>query len=242
MNISHKELCELYKAYLHGRTPLSRRECQGTRKLWRSFDKRIPERRKTKTLNHLGNCAECSNDFIAILELKRATNSLESDIQQWHTEGKREIRERLPPHVQKALRPKRWQVASILAGCSIALLGLFLLLHFPPTTSQPSEIIRENQRFKIDLLRPPNDSVLRKDGLIFQWKYNEHADSYILEIFDESLSRIWKSEVITVDKTMPPSDILEMLKNGSKYYWMVTGFDENGRSIESGLSGFSISD
>jgi hypothetical protein len=235
MNISHKDLAGLYRSYLSARIPSSRDGCPEAGELWRLFDPRTREKTKSKLLDHIGQCSYCSDDFLAILEIRRATGSLEAEIESW-----RSSQFRTAPRRTAGGR-KRWQFAFMTAGSFILAAALFVLLRTGPFSARSPDDARAYARPAIELLQPVQDAGVPKKELFFLWRKNERIEAYVLELFDISLARIWKSDAVEKPGIIPPPGVLASLQGGP-YFWMVTGYDPSGRTIESDLRGFRILD
>ena len=137
---------------------------------------------------------------------------------------------------------KRWQFAFLMAGSFILAAALFVFLRTGPFSARPPDDARAQARPAVELLRPVRDAVVPKKELCFLWRKNESIDAYVLELFDVSLGRIWKSDVVEKPEIVPPPGVLASLRGGGSYFWMITGYDPSGRTIESDLRGFRISD
>jgi len=204
------------------------------------FGKRTRERTKSRLLGHIGQCSYCYEDFRSLLEIRRAMSNLESEI-----ELSRDLS--IPAAsatgraVQKAgAARKRWQFAFLAAGGSIVAAVLFIIVNIVPRPPQGSDLIRDHPQIGIALIEPASGISLRKGELRFRWEKKGLADAYVLELFDSSLARIWKSGVLFVTSHVLPPTILVALQSGKSYFWMVTGYDQNGRTVESELYGFKI--
>jgi len=91
----------------------------------------------------------------------------------------------------------------------------------------------------IKLIQPVHKKV-SKAPILFHWKKMEDAEYYILELFDNRLFPIWRSQKIPANKILLPKDIMESLSPGKSYYWYITGFFPEDRKIESSLEQFQI--
>lgn len=236
MNISHKDLAGLYRSYLSARIPSSREGCPEAGGLWRLFDPRTREKTKSKLLDHIGRCAYCSDDFLAVLEIRRATGSLEAEIESWRSSDIRTA-----PR-QTAGGWKRWRFAFLMAGSFIVAAALFVFLRTGPFPVRPPDDARAHARPGIELIQPAQDAAVPKKELLFLWRKGQRVDAYVLELFDASLARIWRSDAVENPGIAPPPGVLASLRGGSRYFWMITGYDPSGRTIESDLRGLRILD
>ena len=144
---------------------------------------------------------------------------------------------------QKAVATrKRWQFAFLTAGGSIIAAALFIFFHIVPLPQRGPDLIRDHPQIGIALIEPASGSSLRRGELRFRWEKKGLVDAYILELFDSSLARIWRSDVLIEPGFVFPPPFLAALSSGKPYFWMVTGYDQNGRAVESELYGFKILD
>jgi hypothetical protein len=236
MNISHKDLADLYRSYLGSRIPASRKGCPESGEIWRLFDRRIGERAKSKLLGHIGQCSYCSEDFLALLEIRRATRRLEAEIDSFGIRGDRATPRRTSGGW------KRWQFAFLMAGSFILAAALFVFLRTGPFRARPSDEARAHARPPIELLQPVRGALVPRNELRFLWRKSEQIDAYVLELFDVSLARLWKSDVVEKPEIVPPPGVLASLRRAGSYFWMISGYDPGGRAIESDLRGFRITD
>ncbi|MCJ7579249.1 MAG: hypothetical protein MUP98_01800, partial [Candidatus Aminicenantes bacterium] len=91
----------------------------------------------------------------------------------------------------------------------------------------------------IKLIQPTHNKAT-KAPIVFHWKNMENAEYYILELFDNTLFPIWKSQKIPKNRAPLPNDIMESLSPGKSYYWFITGFFPGNGKIESSLEQFQI--
>jgi hypothetical protein len=241
MNITHKELCDFYRAYLKGQIPPSRKECLATAELMKFFHPRTRKRIKTNIVDHISRCALCAKEFELILEIKRGSEYLNREIGSWL-----ESKPALKQHRKSVMRNSFvllpfWRYVFIFAGIIFLSTSLFMLLQndlvLPSKT--PSE--RENHLPGIHLIEPVRGNI-SKTHLVFKWSQNEIVDHYVLELYDEALMPVWKSPRLTVNRCSIPDDLAEKLRCPKTYLWMVTGYTKTGRAIESPLIGITLID
>ena len=75
---------------------------------------------------------------------------------------------------------------------------------------------------------------------IFDWKPIRQAESYTVEVFDRTLSSIWKSGPLHDARLAPPEELRLLLKAGSGYFWSVTARLPNGLLVKSRLGEFAL--
>ena len=91
----------------------------------------------------------------------------------------------------------------------------------------------------VRLVEPVNDKF-EKSHLVFTWKDHKGANSYALDLFDESLRLIWKSPNLRETQYHLPPDIIQKLEPNHAYFWMITVAMQNGTIIESPLANFFL--
>ena len=78
----------------------------------------------------------------------------------------------------------------------------------------------------------------QKSLLKFRWVEIKDSDYYIVELYDETLLPIWRSEKIFNNEIDLPKQILDRLVKNKKYFWMLTAYFPDGKKIESRLEYF----
>ncbi len=242
MNISHDDVTTAYRSFLRSQRPSSRIDCPEIEELWGLFGKRTRERTKSKLLGHIMRCSYCYEDFLSLLEIRRSMSNLESEIElsrDLHIPANK-TGERMG-HTAMPGR-KRSQFAFLAAGGSIIAAALFIFFYIVPLPQRGPDLIRDRPQIGIALIEPASCSSLRRGELRFRWEKKGLVDAYVLELFDSSLARIWRSDVLIEPGFVFPLTFLAALSSGKPYFWMVTGYDQNGRTVESALYGFKILD
>jgi hypothetical protein len=230
IKIDHNELKKLYKAYVAEKTPQKKKDCPSPKSIFSLFKTDTSDNKRNQTLNHVLNCSHCSRDlqFISstLREQKKLINDIEETIESTRTSN------------VKAKRPNSfffnlsWKYAYFLIG-AVIIVGL-IVLNIPT-----KDVYRGTNLQSIRLFSPLGQHYSKSD-LLFEWEMVENLDYFILEIFDESLYPIWKSEKISINHLSLPSDALEKLAPNKVYYWEVKAFMTKDRIIESQLQKFEI--
>jgi len=240
MNITHKELCDLYREYLGKQIPISRRKCPATKDLLNFFNSRTRERRKTKVVDHLSRCMYCAYEFSLLIEIKRGTNHLEQEIYHWMKtqrlrEPKRFVFVQKPVFLRAILR-------YVVLGAGIFVLSVGFGTLFQKKASLTFRVpnVRENRWARIQVLAP-GEGIIPKSRLVFKWKTQGSVDHYILELFDDALFPIFRSPEIKVTFYSIPKDLAIRLSL-KKYFWMISGFTVNEKVIESRLHQFFLTE
>lgn len=239
MNIHHKDLCALYQAFVGGRLPESRENCPPLNDLIKFFKPRTRGRLKTKIIDHITQCAPCAQEFDLILKIKRSSEQMGREIAMW-----------LDPKIltrESSDRPKMifshryWRYAALFVGIVSLSLAVLTFVNKNPVTEFKQQIGRGHMESDIRLIEPIETRV-EKCHLIFRWKEYDGADSYVVELFDESLRFIWKSPKLGEAKYVLPSEIIQKLTPSHRYFWMITISMKNRSVIESELASFVVAD
>ena len=231
MRISHKDLKELYRNYLEDKLPSSRAKCPLPEDITACLRGESSKKRRNQIIDHIHYCAYCHEEFEFALETLRAEKKFIYDLDTIFQEKKcrkKNILIQLLP-----FRPSWLYSLIIITGVVIITLLVKNITdeHKYRGTESPSI-----------MLITPNKKITLKGQLKFEWEDVQNTDYYILEIFDESLYPIWRSNKITNNYSSLPEEIIRGFLKNKTYYWMVTAFISDGKTIESRLKDFIISD
>lgn len=244
MKIKHKDLQKLYRSYIVENTPLSRKNCPSIKEITFFFKPKTSEKKKTKIIDHVTNCYYCAQEFEFILHTLRCEKELNEEIGNLlHIKDNRNAKNRKAKEnatnlkkVQKLFFPKfYWKYAWFLIGATIVISAL-IIIH----NSEKREYRGINLN-RVHLIKPINGTH-SKSLLEFKWTEIKDSDYYILELFDETLFPIWKSNKIIKNQVILPNKIAKSLTENKTYFWMVTAFLLSGRKIESDIEAFKVKD
>jgi hypothetical protein len=231
MKISCKVLKDLYRDYLEDQQPVSRSECPSPQDITTSIRGKSSKKRTDQLIDHIFQCPYCLEEFQFALETireeKNFINALSTIIQ------KKELRKKNRTDQIFPLRLS-WLYSLIL------IIGVIIITFLVKNISEESKY-RGGDAHSIMLVKPKTNTPPEKQ-LKFEWRYVQNSDYYILEIFDEALYPIWKSDKITANHIVLSETIMNTLKKQKTHYWMVTAFRSDGKTIESRLQDFTISD
>ncbi|MDH5413659.1 MAG: hypothetical protein OEW87_05940 [Flavobacteriaceae bacterium] len=242
MKINLKELQNIYSAYISEKIPISRKNCPPLRKIISSFKKGTSEKQKTKLLDHVTNCYFCAREFQLILNILRNEKKLKSELKTLLFPKNSNLSINKPSKGRIfRLREKEkpliliinWKYLSLFIGTVIIILSVIFF------KNQTNKEIRGIDSQQIHLLEPLNEEY-SKSQLMFTWNEFKGSNYYLLEIFDETLIPIWKSNKIITNFNLLPDKIVQNLKSNKTYFWMVTAFLPNGRKVESNLQKFIL--
>jgi hypothetical protein len=240
LKINLKELQTIYNASISDKIPISRKNCPPLRKIISFFKKRTSEKQKTKLIDHVTNCYFCAREFQLILNILRNEKKFKSELEtllfpknsnlSMNTQSKGRtfrLREKEKPLILIFY----WRYLFFFIGTVIIILSVIFF------KNQTNKEIRGIDSQQIHLLEPLNGKN-SKSQLVFKWNEFEGSNYYVLEIFDETLLLIWKSNKIITNSNFLPDKVVQNLKTNKTYFWMVTAFLPNGRKVESNLQKF----
>lgn len=231
MKIDHEEMKKLYEVYIAEKTPQKGKDCPSPELIFSLFQPTTSESIRNETLAHVLVCSHCTKDFQLILSTLRDEKKFINDIEAVFKAEKKDHKRK--KESKFFLFRLSWKYVFFLIGAAIITAVLMLNI----TNKQ---VYRGTNHKSIKLISPLDQHNL-KSNLLFEWEMVGNADCYIIEIFDESLYPIWKSDKITGNRMNLPSDALAKLDSSKVYYWVVTAFMPNDRILESQLQQFEIS-
>ncbi|MFC2161921.1 hypothetical protein ACFLRX_09750, partial [Acidobacteriota bacterium] len=230
------ELPDLFQSYIADSTVLNRENCPSPKILSECLLGKTSKKNKNRVIEHITHCKFCLEEFQFILNIQREEKTLMRKISHLligHSKKRRTDK----GGIHFPFRQKTWNWAYISAGLFMILavaLTLYVIIN-----GESEQKFRGPEINHIKLIQPLHKEPT-KTPIVFLWKRMENAEYYILELFDNSLSPIWKSKQIPGNKVQLPKDIMESLSSGKSYYWFVTGFLSKGRRIESSMEQFQI--
>jgi hypothetical protein len=239
MNINHKDLCALYQSFVSGKLPESRENCPPLNDLIKFFKPRTPIRLKTKIIDHITRCAPCAQEFDLILKIKRSSEQMDREIATWL--GPKILSRASSDRPKMIFSHRFWRYAVLLVGIVALSLAVLTFVNKNPVTKFKQQVGRGHIESDIRLIEPINLGV-EKSHLVFRWKEYDGADSYMVELFDESLRLIWKSPKLEEPKYVPPSEMIQKLAPAHSYFWMITINMKNRTILESELASFVVED
>ncbi|MGA2361484.1 MAG: hypothetical protein ABSG73_03395 [Candidatus Aminicenantales bacterium] len=230
MNLNDEELKRLYRSYIADKDPDNRLGCPSLEKLVFFFESssRIPK--KMKIIDHVTNCSSCAREFEFLLELQRYQKKMIQEVREAQSA------ESSPPSLRRSSQRVRllWRFSSAFIGIILVIASLATIVQKLGHEDQTRAI-----RSFVGLMQPkPNQRVTLP--LIFKWQEIAGAESYILELYDESLLPIWKSTATSATSFILPHEITGQLQLNMPYYWMITAYAHNDKLAESNLWKFTI--
>lgn len=249
MKINNKDLQRLYKDFIRQKSPSSRENCPPLKKIINFFNSKSPEKQKSKIIDHITTCSYCLQEFEFILQTLRYKLKTNKELSDFLNSEKVISAIRKKSDILVSDLKKRqssyfsrlsWKYSSLLLGgvaAAIILIIIFFksdLIRIPVKNQKRSQTITQ-----IKLLEPIGSKYFTS-SLSFKWRKFNNSDYYILELFDESLTPVWKSDKILKNHYTLPEDAVKNLAKNKTYFWMVTAFLSNGKKIESTLEKFTL--
>jgi len=220
MKIDTAGLKSLFQAEVRSKPPGSREDCPGPEKIVWLLRSRIPRKKAAKIIDHISRCPDCAGELEFLLDVFRHEETFIQETKEWLAGQK------IPGW--RSFSPRfSWRTASILAGSVLIVLAVLVavILRVP-------EKYRAGSPAKIVLLQPAGEKMSRS-SLVFRWQGVPGSEYYVIELFDEGLQPVWKSERIGQSRFIPPSDLLNRLIVEGRYFWMVTAFSGGEKTVSS---------
>jgi len=228
MKIDTATLKALFQAQAGPKSPGPREDCPGPEKIVGLLRSRLSRKKATKIIDHLSRCPDCIRELEFLLAVFRQEESFILETKAWLDGQKRSGPWIFP-------RRLSWKTASVLAGSVVIVLAVLatLVLRIP-------ERYRAAAPARIVLLHPAGEKT-PKSSLVFSWQGIRGSEYYVIELFDEGLQSVWKSEKISQNRFIPPRDLANRLSAKRSYFWMVTAFS-GGEKTASSLGEFVLTE
>ena len=243
MKIKNKDLMKLYKAHIMENVPPSRKNCPPSKEIISFFRSRTSEKQRSKIIDHITKCSSCAQEFEFMLQTQREEGKLIDDIRKIlqtkenMTLNKTRVDKKIinSSGGRKLFFPKlSWKYALVLAGVAIIVSTFFVFQNSGKREYRGSDLNR------VHLIEPISGKY-STSLLVFKWSKFKDSEYYILELFDETLFQIWKSNRMIKNKAILPAEVAKRLNINKTYFWMVTAFLPDGEKIESEIEEFIMS-
>jgi hypothetical protein len=242
MKIDSDGLKAMYQDYVRRKVPSPKTRCPSPEKIVRLLRSGSSNKEATELIDHISRCSLCFSEFEFILDVLRHEKEFIRDVETGLADqGK-------PNHQKESglkilgwrlgwrtLFPRfSWCGALIVAG--LFFVGIFvtrsILFH-------PTEKYRAGSLTAVELVQPAGGRV-SKAALFFKWKKVDRSEYYILELFDQALAPIWKSDKITEESAALSKELITSLEVNRPYFWTVTAYLNNGEKVPSRLEKFVL--
>lgn len=232
MKINHKDLKRLYRNYLDDIQPISRANCPSPKDILDCLRNKYSKKKKNLILEHIVQCSYCYEEFKFVQETVRAEEKFIIDLQGLCPEKKQRRKNKF--YLQAISFRPVWIYGLIL------ITGAVLVSLLVRNISEEQKY-RGNETHAVTLISPTAKTE-QKAQLEFKWKDVHKSEYFILEIFDETLYPVWTSDRIKENQVILSKETTDILSKQKPYYWMVTAHLSDGKTIESRLQGFFVSD
>lgn len=229
MKISLSDLRDLAKSGIESEGRPSRDGCPSPENLVLCVRSRLPKKERARIIDHVAVCRDCAQEVKSLLEISAAEAALTGDLAEAGAAQKSKTSRAfgLPTG-----RPA-WLIASAaLAAVFLAAVAILSISRFSPRAVQP-----RGAAAGLDLVSPV-EKASAGSGLKFVWKARPDSKFYVVEIFDASLSLLWRSGDVSGNEIAAPEDLTRLLKPGETYLWMVTAVLEDEVMVRSKLGQF----
>jgi hypothetical protein len=201
-------------------------------------------RHTDKLLRHLAACSRCSRRFAVLREVKR---DLQPHVDSYvvsvpSAAGSAALREAAlrglaslspaPASLHPALRLRRWAFAALFF-LIIATAGVYFAL----SSIQARSELRSPAP-TLTLVSPVGS--LRDVPSFLRWKPFHNAESYMLEIVDDGLERLFSSSTYLITELRLPAEVRSRLVPGRTYVWSVMAKDIDGNIMTTRSASFAI--
>lgn len=222
MKIDLDDLRRLYRDYVAGQRP--GRRCPPEAELFRFFEPKTSRRKKAAILHHVTSCSCCAELFEILVYSNKRSTSMPNP-----ADAKARPTNRLG-----TLSPPILRWAATLLGVGLIFTSVVVLWH--------------DQGFRLDVHRSSSETLIRLirpvgrvpagSAVVFEWIGFSGIDHYRVDLFDETLLRIWQSPKVESAPLRLPPEVRGLLRSDQSYFWMVTAISQAGRVIESPLQKF----
>jgi hypothetical protein len=242
MRIDSDDLKALYQAHVRSKTLSSLKDCPSPKKMMRLLRSKSSAKEATQIVDHISRCSSCFCEFEFLVDVLRKEKEFIREVEQLVQSREARVGRKADCRTIFGLRMGwrpllsrlSWRTAFFLAGFVLAgfLVSKLVLFRAP-------EKYRTGTSAGFELIQPVAKRIPRS-SLVFKWEEVEDSEYYILELFDQALTPIWKSGKINEKFAVLPEGLTRMLETDRSYFWMVTACKTTGEKITSRLEEFSL--
>ncbi len=218
------------------------RKCPKDSRLVRFYVEGAGNPRMAAILDHVVRCPRCRLRFDTLIQLKgdidpkigEFARGLDPEV------AVRQVRESAREKlgklgVQNAPGRRRFRLASVTAALAIVVIaaGLFLSRSF----FRPVARIRSPSLVLV-LMEPVG--TVREAPHVFKWTPVLHAESYSIQMIDESLREVFKSGTFLITELVVPPEVRASLERGATYVWSVLATDADSNTVASKSGSFTL--
>jgi hypothetical protein len=194
----------------------------------------MSRRERDEIVGHAADCSACAAALKSLLALSaeadRAAAGLEA-----HSGRRKAERETSRARAAFWKRPVFIPAAAISAGLLLFAASILLVPGFVGRSGT-----RGAANGGVVLVSPVEERVQTGDGVVFKWEGPAGAASYAIEVFDGSMSLLWRSGRLAGTEAGLPVEVVQKMASGETYYWRVAALTEDRRETLSKLAEFSV--
>lgn len=192
----------------------------------------MSRRERDEIVGHAADCSACAAALKRLLALSaeadRAAAGLEAN------SGRRKA-ERARARAPFWKRPAFVPAAAVSAVLLLFAASILLVPGFMGRSGT-----RGAATAGVILVSPVEEKVPVRDGVAFKWEGLAGATSYTIEVFDRSMSLLWRSGLTAGTEVGLPVEIALKMASGETYYWRVAALTGDRRESRSKLAEFSV--
>ena len=232
MKTNMTQIAEAYRTYLGKRKFGFDEECPTPEDLVRLVTQGARRKARARIMEHVSNCADCARVLQSVLRLSGEIDRLTGKAEAARSLPRDEV---LGKKEQLRLLWGRRNAVAILAG----LIGVSIIT-FSVIRLSDRSVVRGTAGLRIRLLSPKQGASYRAEEIKFKWEAVPEAAGYDVELFNESLEKVWQSGPISDAGTELPAEARGIMTAGETYFWRVTAVLTDGKELASRLAEFSI--
>jgi len=243
MRSKYSYLIKLYEAYIDKKIFFRKNKCPTPNEILKCLRLESSKKQKIKIIDHLAQCFYCAQEFKFSLEILRSEKKLLHEINKSLANKNEELSNQTESQEnlnRKKNQKKLFLQLSLKYVCmliiSIIIISLASILILKNSENNKYRGISSSPIILIE----PNKKKVFKSTLLFKWSEIKESNYYIVELFNEALFPIWKSDKIFENQTSLSDEISKKLTENKTYFWMVTAYLSSGKNIESELEEFTF--
>lgn len=229
--INHTELKKLYSEHFKSTYQFSNKDCPSVETIHRYLRSALPRREKNNAIKHMITCYACLNEVKFIISILEEEKNFISRIRELQKKNSSPASEKVKSAIRK--KPTFIKIAWLHTSILVFLLFIISIIKLKNNINLSPEKYRGNRLYGYELIV---DSKLKGffNKIELMWGPIPASKYYIIEIFDESLSLIWKSDEIYNNQLSISQSVLDNRKS-RKYFCIITAFLPYNKKIESTL-------
>jgi hypothetical protein len=192
----------------------------------------MSRRERDEIVGHAADCSACAAALKRLLSLSAEADRAAADL--GAVLGRRKA-ERARARAAFWRRPAFVPVAAVSAGLLLFATSILFVPGFMGRSGT-----RGADEAGVALVSPVGAKVSAGNGVVLKWEGVAGAAFYTVEVFDGSMSLLWRSGRTAGAEARLPVETVRKMAPGETYYWRVTALAENRRETRSKLAEFSV--